>query len=265
MNQLVEIRKGDSTGEMVTTTVAIALGTENDHASVIKLVRTYQEDLEDFGRVGFEIQSFPTAGGMQSREVASLNEQQATLLLTYMRNSEIVRRFKKTLVKAFYEARSATPAAKPEKLPGELAILECYTRLLNPAPSARIAMLKQVGKKHELDVSFLPGYAVDAAPDADGSGSMPTSSLTALLKRHDIKLSASVYNTILRDLGVLEMRTRKTSKGEDKSFWVITDKGQRFGKNLTSPASPRETQPHWYTERFSELHGIVSARMGRAA
>ena len=86
MNALVVMT---DSGMPVTTTLAIADGTENDHASVIKLVRTYLADLEEFGGVGFEIQPFETPGGTQRREVAVLNEQQSTLLLTYMRNSEI--------------------------------------------------------------------------------------------------------------------------------------------------------------------------------
>ena len=56
-----------SNGEAVTTTLAIAEGTEIDHASVIKLVRTYLADLEEFGRVGFEIAPFETAGGVQQQ------------------------------------------------------------------------------------------------------------------------------------------------------------------------------------------------------
>lgn len=99
MNALVTL----TDGQAVTTSLAIAEGTENEHASVIKLVRTYEADLAEFGRVGFQIAPFATAGGTQQREVAILNEQQSTLLLTYMRNSDIVRRFKKALVKAFYE------------------------------------------------------------------------------------------------------------------------------------------------------------------
>jgi phage antirepressor YoqD-like protein len=90
-------------GNAVTTSLIIAEGTQNEHASVIKLVRTYLADLEKFGRVGFEIQPFETPGGVQKREVALLNEQQATLLLTLMRNSEIVVRFKVALVKAFFD------------------------------------------------------------------------------------------------------------------------------------------------------------------
>ncbi|MNE95408.1 hypothetical protein D3C80_1934900 [compost metagenome] len=46
---------------------------------------------------------------------------------------------------------------------------------------------------------------------------------------------------------------RKNSKQETVTFWAITDKGLRYGKNLTSPQCPRETQPHWYVDRFPEL------------
>ena len=88
-------------GVPVTTSLAIALGTGTDHASTIKLIRTYQTDLEEFGRVRFQIQPFWTPGGTQSREIALLNEDQATLLITYMRNNEFVRTFKIKLVKAF--------------------------------------------------------------------------------------------------------------------------------------------------------------------
>ena len=96
-NQIVTV----SNGQAVTTSLAIAQGTENDHASVIKLVRSYQADLEEFGPLGFEIQkgkSLPQGGFAKATEYAILNEQQSTLLLTYMRNSDIVRRFKKALV-----------------------------------------------------------------------------------------------------------------------------------------------------------------------
>jgi phage regulator Rha-like protein len=89
--------------EPMTTSLAIAEGTENTHESVIKLVRKYVEDLQEFGTLGFEIRK---SGGLPT-EFAYLNEPQSTLLITYMRNSEIVRRFKIALVKAFYELRNA--------------------------------------------------------------------------------------------------------------------------------------------------------------
>lgn len=90
-----------SGGTAVTSTLIIAQNTHNEHASVIALVRKYQGDLQDFGEVDLK-STRPERGG-HPIESAELNEQQATLLLTYMRNSPIVRSFKKSLVRAFFE------------------------------------------------------------------------------------------------------------------------------------------------------------------
>lgn len=109
--------------QLVTTTLAIAEGTNNEHKAVIQLVRTYQGDLEEFGRVTFEIRPFETAGGVQQREIAVLNEQQSTLILTYMRNSEIVRTFKKRLIKEFWDIRKQL-AAKPAFDPASLTRMD---------------------------------------------------------------------------------------------------------------------------------------------
>jgi phage regulator Rha-like protein len=90
-------------GKLYTTTLAIAEGTGHDHASVIKLVRTYIVDLQEFGPLRFAIQvGKRTHGGGSPTEYAKLSEQQASLILTYMRNSTIVRNFKKRLIKEFY-------------------------------------------------------------------------------------------------------------------------------------------------------------------
>ncbi|WP_375642706.1 MULTISPECIES: Rha family transcriptional regulator [unclassified Bartonella] len=103
MNNLVTI---NNAGIAVTTSLKIAEGVGNSHATVIRLLRKNIKDFEEFGRVGFEIVPFKTNGGCQKREIAILNESQATLLMTYMRNNNTVRAFKKALVKAFYELKS---------------------------------------------------------------------------------------------------------------------------------------------------------------
>ena len=100
-NELVAMVDGEAT----TTSLIIAEGTGIEHASIMKLIRNNLNDFNEFGRVRFEIQPFETAGGIQKREVAILNEQQTTLLFSYMRNSEIVKQFKIRLVKKFYEMR----------------------------------------------------------------------------------------------------------------------------------------------------------------
>lgn len=86
-------------GQAVTSSLTIADGVGNPHASVIRLIRDNMEDLQEFGLLDFKSES---TGGRPT-EYALLNEQQATLLMTYMRNNPVVREFKKRLVKAFYE------------------------------------------------------------------------------------------------------------------------------------------------------------------
>lgn len=143
------------------------------------------------------------------------------------------------------------------KVVGEIAIMECFTRLLKPAASCQMAMLTKIAQNNGLDPKFLPGYAVDAASDAAGGYSMPTKSATALLKDHSIRYAPAAFNRALEARGYLTQLKRKNSKQEMVPFWSITEKGMAFGKNLTSPQSPRETQPHWYVDRFLELAKLV--------
>jgi hypothetical protein len=116
MNELVTIVHG----EAVTDTLAIAEGSKNHHEAVIRLVRNYKNDLEEFGLLRFEIRPrLKGKHGGGNTEYALLNEHQATLLLTYMKNTEVIRRFKKALVQAFFQMAQmlqANQGARPASL-----------------------------------------------------------------------------------------------------------------------------------------------------
>lgn len=99
-------------GTPVIDTVTIAKGVNVEHKAVIQLVRKYESDFNAFGRVTFEMRPFETAGGPQKREVALLNEDQATLLFTYLKNTEIARALKVRVVKAFRDCRNELAKAK---------------------------------------------------------------------------------------------------------------------------------------------------------
>lgn len=108
----------DAEGELRVSSLIIAGRTENQHASVLRIVRDNLADFETFGQVGFEI-----APGYNNSQVtiAHLNEPQATLLMTYMRNSEVVKSFKIALVAEFYRMRQVlsevhVPKSLPEAL-----------------------------------------------------------------------------------------------------------------------------------------------------
>ncbi len=94
-------------GEPLASTQTICKGMKAQHASTMKLLRKHQKALERFGRVRFEIQPFETNGGTQSREVALLNEQQAALLISLMRNTPSVVCFKADLIAEFFRMRDA--------------------------------------------------------------------------------------------------------------------------------------------------------------
>ena len=87
-------------GEFVVTSETIANGAGVEHRAVLQLIGNNIADFEEFGQVAFEMR----AGYNNSQvRVALLNEQQATLLMTFQRNTDQVRTFKKALVKAFFE------------------------------------------------------------------------------------------------------------------------------------------------------------------
>lgn len=78
----------------ITDTKIISEKLNLKHHSVTRLIRNYEEDFKEFGEVGFEIQG--------KEKVYLINEQQFTLLVTYFKNTDIVREYKKRFVKAFF-------------------------------------------------------------------------------------------------------------------------------------------------------------------
>lgn len=153
--------------------------------------------------------------------------------------------------------RYAPEAINNSKVLGELAVLECFDRLLKPAPSSKMMMLAKIAQSNGLDAKFLPGYAVDAAPDATGGSSMQSKPITDLIKENGIASTAAAFNRLLASHGFIKKCQRNSTKRGTVEFWCITEKGLRYGKNLTSPNNPRETAPHWYVDRFLELADLV--------
>ena len=88
-------------GELLISSFVISENIGYEHRTILQLIRQNINDFTEFGRVTSQMQPFKTNGGMQNREVLFLNENQSTLLITYLRNNELVKRFKINLVKAF--------------------------------------------------------------------------------------------------------------------------------------------------------------------
>lgn len=92
--------------EPYTTPKIIANNTDNSLHAVNQLVRYKKKHLERFGVLTFEMRKPPkNSKGGRSRKIYHLNEQQATLLITFLDNTPQVELFKVALVKQFYEMR----------------------------------------------------------------------------------------------------------------------------------------------------------------
>lgn len=102
---LVLIKPIGSKLEPYTTAATVAEYAQVQGDTVSRLIRKHMKDLEEFGKVGFEIVALEGSRTGQHAKIYHLNEQQATLLITYLKNTEPVRRFKKALVRGFFEAR----------------------------------------------------------------------------------------------------------------------------------------------------------------
>lgn len=150
-----------SDGVATTTSMRIANGTQVQHKNVLELIRHNLDDFNEFGLVAFETRPRPAGQhGGGDVTVAVLNEEHATLLFTYMRNNDIVRDFKKRLVREFYAMRKAlaTPLQGNELLAA--AVLE--SQKVIEARDARIYQLEQKATADAPKVSYVDTYVTDA-------------------------------------------------------------------------------------------------------
>jgi phage regulator Rha-like protein/ribosomal protein L7/L12 len=258
--------------ELVVSHRVIAEQTKNKVLSVQKLITENISELEEFGRLRFEIESEKILKEKQKKnpnyrpeKTYFLNEQQTTLILTFMRNNEVVKQFKIRLVKEFYKMRellqsqnvSGNSQSEILQIEKEMIGLKTAIEILRPSEASKIGMTKTLFGKIGLETSYLPEY----------SDEEHTFSAKALLEKFEIKISVQQFNKKMISAGFLETKTRKSSKyktekdvdGKEvkipilKEFKSLTEKGLEFGKNMISPKNQLESQPHYFENKFSEL------------
>lgn len=143
---LVLIKPIESHMEPYTTADAVAQYAQVQQQTVEHLIRKHMKDLEEFGKVGFEIRAVEGSRTGQYAKVYHLNEQQATLLITYLRNTEPVRRFKKALVRSFFEARQ------------ELARREVQRAIKAPVHRTLTDAIRDSGENERMHGQAFPTY-----------------------------------------------------------------------------------------------------------
>lgn len=158
------------------------------------------------------------------------------------------------VIDRMHEIESGNGIAASPALADSLLFVEVASRILHLPQSGTLGMLRKAGDAHRLP-DLLPAYAVDSASNEGSSDA--TFSLTTLLKMTGITRSAASVNKMLEKAGIIQKMKRPSSKGGEKEFWNVTEDGLRFGKNVTSDRSPRETQPHFYKSQFGKMMAAI--------
>ena len=123
-----------NTREPFTTSDVIAAFAGIQHHTVTRLIQQHEADFKEFGLLRFQIDAVKRDGvrGTKYTKHYQLNEEQATLLMTYLKNTAQVRAFKKELVRQFYAMRFElykVQAAKMERRPVRVSMTDAIKAL----------------------------------------------------------------------------------------------------------------------------------------
>lgn len=202
----------ENDGTLVVSSETIAEGAGVEHRAVLQLIDNNHDDFAEFGAVSFEMRPLPNGGKPQ--RLALLNEQQATLLMTYQRNSDRVRAFKKALVKAFFEMaqRLAGPLV-PQSLPEALR-----------AYAAEVEQREALEAKVAADApKVLFADAVTASKD-----SILVRALANILRQNGLKIGQNRLYERLREDGYLcksgESWNRPTQRAMDLRLFEVIER-----------------------------------------
>ena len=105
MSELVFLEPNQLDAVPFTTSEVIAEFAGVKHHAVQQLITKHETDFKEFGQVAFEMRAVTYSRGTNYEKIFHLTEEQATLLMTYLKNTPQVRAFKKELVRQFYAMR----------------------------------------------------------------------------------------------------------------------------------------------------------------
>lgn len=149
-----------------------------------------------------------------------------------------------------YEPKESQAINVTQSLVNEIFAVEQAVEILKISDASKLEMLSTVFKKHNISTRLLPDY----------TGDRITRSLSALLKQHEIGISAKKANLVLIKLDILTVNSRPSKKKgsvEMKQFKSLTEKGLHYGKNLVSKQNEKETQPHYFEDTFQDLAKLI--------
>ena len=223
MNNIVFFSNGKCEQDLYTTSDIIAVHTGVKHHAIKQIIKRHESDLKEFGRVRFEYTHLETKtqgllGAYQPESLTGisahqmpkikgrgrpetnyrLNEQQATLVITYLQNTVPVRAFKKELVRQFFLMRAEL--MKRQQLRTELKPIR---RELTDAIKDR-SDLNHWAYKSFTDLAYKKVTGKTAAVIKKERGAEPNSTAVSFLSAAELEALQVVSNQIavLVDLGM---------------------------------------------------------------
>lgn len=197
MNNLVFLDPNRLDAVPFTTSKVIAEMTGMNHRRVKDAIRKHESTFLEFGLLGaYETES----SGGRPEEIVKLNEEQATFLMTLLKNTPTVVAFKKELVRQFYAMRRelvSRQVNRAKMLPTRRDLTDAIRDCIPESPH------KGMWYKHYTDLAYRAAFGMSAA-QLRKARNAPKGSVAA-----DYLTSAEMENVerITKQIGVLvEMR-----------------------------------------------------------
>lgn len=239
---------------MTSVEISELVGSRHDN------VKRTIETLAESGVITFpQTEEKPTAGRPVTYFVFSGERGKRDSIIVV---AQLSPQFTARLVDRWQELESKIAATPPANLSdgvqASLMLVESMKRTLNLSNSSTLGAYRKI-ESHFALPSLTPAYAIDAPSDAADGSSRTTSALRTILQQRDFPVKVQYAYQRLQELGIVKRMSRPSSRGTEKQFWSITASGLLFGKNMTSPGNPRETQPHFFDSRADELLAMILA------
>lgn len=198
------------------------------------------------------LDSIYTLGGTQ--EVWLLTEDGVYEVLMQSRKP-VAKQFKKgvkTILKSIRKTGGYSVAGTiTDKTKAGMIWVKGCKELLNLNDASTLALMQKVAEPLGLPT---PDYV---------SSNGVLKSLSVLLEEKGIGISTQAFNKLLVKDGLLQVLYRKSSKGKQKQFKNITEKGLPYGENDINEKNMNQTQPHWYDSKFGEVLEIIGYKSSK--
>ena len=158
-----------------------------------------------------------------------------------LQRSELGMKFRRYFIECEKKLNAPVVLTERDKVLLEMDIVDRTSKILNLNDNSKLLCLHNVLENHNIPTNILPQYT-------ESKGQLLPA--TELLKRNNVNISAIKFNKLMLEHGIIEEKTRPSSKGI-KKYKNLTN--IYYGENQVSPKNPKETQILYYEHKFKEL------------